>query len=95
MLNSFIRHCRIPPRISFDLSYTMNSEPDSVSMELKIDGSIFNQAATKLLDSAVTTDDNNLIKDTQDLLAGIQGRYENGRFLCRNVLTSLHFNEDI
>ena len=57
----------------------MNSEPYSVTMQLKIDGSIFNQAATQLLDSVVTTDNNNLIKDTQDLLASIQGRYENVR----------------
>ena len=79
MLNLFIRHYSIPPRLTFDLSYTMNSEPYSVTMQLKIDGSIFNQAATQLLDSVVTTDNNNLIKDTQDLLASIQGRYENVR----------------
>ena len=57
----------------------MNSEPDSVSMQLKIDGSIFDQAATQLLHSVVNTDNSNLIEDTQDLLASIQVRYEDFR----------------
>ena len=67
----------------------MNSELYSVTMQLKIDGSIFNQAATQLLGSVVTTDNNNLIKDTQDLLASIQGRYENVRLPSILVVDAL------
>lgn len=71
-----IRHYSIPPRVWFNLSYTKNSEPRSISILLKIDGSIFDEAASQLLDSVATIDNSNLIDETQALLASIQGRYE-------------------
>ena len=48
-------------------------------MLLKIDGSVFDEATTQLLDSVATIDNSNLIEETQDLLANIQRRYERYR----------------
>lgn len=72
-------------------------------MLLKIDGSVFDEATTQLLDSVATIDNSNLIEETQDLLASIQGRYELFRFsgIAVNVssvdffLTRLNFNKEV